>query len=120
MGSSSVHCCHQGFQVGVINNIFMRFIKAFIVGLVGLFIIITLLSLLLPSNVRVSRAVVMNSTTGKVYTQIADLKNWKNWQPLFASDSAIIVFSPAGSEAVITYKSRQIHITITATDSTAV
>ena len=71
----------------------MRYIKMFLVGLIGLFIVITLLSLLLPSEVKVSRAVVINTTTGKVYTQIADFRNWKNWQPLFASDSAVIAFS---------------------------
>lgn len=102
----------------------MRFIKAFFIGIITLFIIITLLSLLLPSKVKVSRAVVINSTTGKAYTQLADLKNWKNWEPIFASDSALLIFSNPQDTGLpycdIIYKERQVRITMTAIDSTAI
>jgi hypothetical protein len=101
----------------------MRYIKMFLVGLVGLFVVITLLSLLLPSEVKVSRAVVINSTTGNVYTQIADFKKWKNWQPIFASDSAVITFSDSTQQLPfcdIVYKDRQIHLSMTAKDSASI
>ena len=56
----------------------MRFIKLFLVGVIGLFVVVTLMSLLLSSQVKVSRAVVISAPAGKVYTQLADFKNWKN------------------------------------------
>jgi hypothetical protein len=101
----------------------MRYIKMFFFVLIGLFIIITLLSLLLPSESQVSRAVVIsNATTGKIYTQIADFRNWKNWEPLFASDSAVITFSSTNTLPFcdVAYKGRQVHLGMTSIDSTAV
>jgi hypothetical protein len=102
----------------------MRYIKGLLVGLIGLFIIITLLSLLLPSQVKVSRAVVINAATGKVYAQIADFKNWKNWEPLFASDSAIITFSDPASDKLsfcdVSYKDKQIHLSMVSMDTASV
>ncbi len=67
----------------------MRLIKAFLVGVTVLFIIITLFSLVIPSQVRVSRAVMINNTSSeKIYRQIANFENWKNWHPIFTVDSA--------------------------------
>ena len=70
----------------------MRSIKGFILALAGLFIMITLVSLLIPSKVVVSRGVVVNSTSPLVFTEIANLQNWKHWQPVFKTDSAKINF----------------------------
>ena len=102
----------------------MRFIKAFLVGITGLFIVITLLSLLLPSEIKVSRAVVLNTTTGKAYTQISNLHNWKNWEPLFASDSAVKTFRDAvpgkNASCDIRYGEKQVHVEITTMDSVSV
>jgi len=99
-------------------------VKAFLAGLIGLFIVITLLSLLLPSKIKVSRAVVINASHDKILSQLNDLKNWKNWEPMFGSDSVSIHFSEpsnqAGSVADITYKEKQAHVTITAIDSSSV
>ena len=72
----------------------MRLIKGFILALVGLFIMITLVSLLIPSKVQVSRGVVVTAAAPIVFAEIADLHNWKHWQPVFRSDSAKINFAP--------------------------
>lgn len=102
----------------------MRLIKAFLTGITGLFIVITLLSLLLPSEIKVSRAVVINASSDKIMSQINDLKNWKNWEPMFASDSVTKIFSSAtnqpGSFADITYKDKQAHVQITSIDSSSI
>jgi len=102
----------------------MRLIKVFLTGLIGLFIIITLLSLLLPSEIKVSRAVVINASHDKIVSQLNDLKNWKNWEPMFASDSVAIHFSEPSnvinSVADITYKEKQAHVTINSMDSSSV
>ena len=103
----------------------MRFIKAFLFGITGLFIIITLISLLIPSNVKVSRVMVINNTTiNKVYHQTADLTNWKNWHPMFATGVAIINFGniTTGKNAScdIVYNNKTTHLKITSADSSSV
>jgi hypothetical protein len=103
----------------------MRFIKAFLFGITGLFIIITLLSLLITSNVRVARAAVINTAgVDKCYQQIADLTNWKNWHPIFKTGAAVISFGKItkGKNAAcdITYKNKITHLSITAADSVSV
>jgi hypothetical protein len=70
----------------------MRLIKGFLLALTGLFIMVTLLSLLIPSRVIVSRGVVINKTASLVFAEISDLHNWKHWQPVFKADSAKINF----------------------------
>lgn len=103
----------------------MRYIKAFLFGITGLFIIITLLSLLITSNVRVVRTTVINNTTiDKSYLQVADLKNWKNWHPMFKTGVATINFNDntIGKNAACTiiYNNKNIRLLIIAADSTLV
>ena len=104
----------------------MRAIKAFLVGATGLFIVITLFSLLIPSNVRVSRAVVINNATAaQVYGQVANFENWKKWHPIFTIDSAYIWFHPpaiVGKDSGCDIRHRGIDITIRleSADSTSV
>ncbi len=102
----------------------MRLIKPFIIGIVGLFIVITLLSLLIPSKIKVSRATVINASVSKIAAQITDLKNWKNWQPLFKSDAAVITFSTPSNAANaycdITYNNKVTHLQVTAIDSSSI
>jgi hypothetical protein len=70
----------------------MRLFKGFFIVLAGLFIFITIFSLFIPSKLMVTRAVVINAKADKVFNEISNLKNWKNWQPVFRNDSAIIKF----------------------------
>ncbi len=103
----------------------MRYLKAVLIGATGLFVFITLLSLLITSHPKVSRTVVINGATpGMVYEQVADLKNWKNWHPLFASDSAGIVFGAIkkgpNASCDITYNNKTTHLEIEKADSTGI
>jgi hypothetical protein len=67
----------------------MRLIKGLLVVIIGLFLMITLFSLLIPSNVRISRAVVIyNTSAAAIFQQMVPFENWKNWHPIFTSDSA--------------------------------
>jgi len=70
----------------------MRLFKGFFIVLSGLFIFITILSLFIPSRLMVTRAVVINAPADTVFSQVSDLYNWKNWQPVFMQDSATIRF----------------------------
>ena len=104
----------------------MHLIKAFLVGVIGLFIIITLFSLLIPSRVRVSRAVMIsNTSTDAVYQQVASIKNWKNWHPIFTMDSAKISSRPAAiagkdSGYAFNHRGKDISITIQSADTGSV
>jgi hypothetical protein len=55
----------------------MRIIKLIVISAVVLFLLITALSLLLPSHVRISRAT--NIFSGDARPYIADLREWKKW-----------------------------------------
>jgi len=103
----------------------MRLLKAFLFGITGLFIMITLISLLITSKVRVSRAVaISNASIGEIYQQIADLKNWKNWHPMFQTGVAKINFGTISqgknASCDIVYNNKTTHLTITDADSSSV
>ena len=71
----------------------MRMIKGGVFVLCGLFVLVTLISLLIPSGIAVTRAEAMHGDSLKIYNEISDLKNWKDWHPIFKNDSAGIRFS---------------------------
>lgn len=103
----------------------MRAVKALLVGAVGLFIFITLLSLLIPSHPKVSRTVVINtSDVQKIKDQLTDLTKWKNWHPAFSSDSVAISFgkiaSGEGASCDIVYRNTTTHLFITNIDTASV
>lgn len=66
----------------------MRAVKGFIFVFAGLFLVITCISLLMPSTVVVNRAETISGDSAEAIAQIADLKNWKNWHPYFKDQSA--------------------------------
>ena len=107
-----------------IKNI-LRLLKAFLFGFTGLFIMITLISLLITANVRVSRAVaIANTSNNKINEQIANLKNWKNWHPIFKAGIAEISYgdsiSGKNKNCTIRYNNKVTHLKIIAEDTTSV
>lgn len=71
----------------------MKLIKGFVIAVLGLFVFITLFSLLIPSTVMTVRSVTINAPADKVFAQISDLQNWKHWHPVFKKDSTGIKIS---------------------------
>jgi hypothetical protein len=57
----------------------MRFIKLAFISAVVLFTIILLISLLLPSHIRISRAIDISAPREKIYPLVADVKQWDKW-----------------------------------------
>ena len=57
----------------------MRLIKAGLIGLVVLSLLVFLLSLLFPSNVRVSRAIDIYTSREEVSRLVMDPAGWKHW-----------------------------------------
>jgi len=57
----------------------MRLIKLVLISAVVLFGVITAIASLLPSHVRISRAVDIDAAPGKAYAHVADIKAWEGW-----------------------------------------
>lgn len=104
----------------------MRSVKALFFVTIGVFVIITLFSLLIPSHVRVSRAVVINNASaGAVYKQVAKFENWKNWHPIFTVDSAQIFWhlpAIAGKDSgcIIRHRGHDVKIKLIFADTTSI
>lgn len=59
----------------------MKYIKLAIISFIILFAIITLMALLLPSSVIVSRAIDINADLDTINNYTLNIKNWGKWVP---------------------------------------
>jgi len=57
----------------------MRIVKLVMISAVVLFLLITALSLLLPSHVRISRAIDINAQKENILPLVSNLEQWKKW-----------------------------------------
>ncbi len=57
----------------------MRLIKLALLSVAGLFTVVLLISLLLPSTVRISRAIDIDAPAGNVFPLISDIGRWQEW-----------------------------------------
>lgn len=71
----------------------MKLVKGFVFAIAGLSVMITLVSLLMPSKVMTVRSVVIHAGEAKVFDKITDLSKWKQWHPVFMQDSSSIRIS---------------------------
>src|SRR5688572_17473878 len=59
----------------------MRIIKLAILSFIFLFLLITIISLFMPGNIRLSKAINIAADDKIVYTYIDNLPDWKQWHP---------------------------------------
>jgi len=92
----------------------MRFIKLFFISIIVLFCVFFAISLMIPSHIRLSRAINIGSTKQKVFNAVNDLKIWDKWNH-FTSQSALTnkIFSDSSSGYDAFMKSDQLSILIT-------
>ncbi|HPH84917.1 MAG TPA: SRPBCC family protein [Ferruginibacter sp.] len=97
----------------------MKLAKGFILALLGLFFMVTLISLLMPSKVMTARSVVIHAPADRVFAEIKDLRKWKDWHPVFMQDSNEIQYSnpSSGVNATATWMSNQKKNTFQITDT---
>ena len=76
----------------------MKLIKGAFIVFTGIFIFITLISLLIPSKIVTARAVAIQSDSIKLFNEISDLNNWKNWHPVFVNNPSGIKIMNSGNE----------------------
>ena len=63
----------------------MRLLRFIIISILVLFLALAGLSLLIPSQVHLSRAINVGAETGTIMDQIKNLEEWKHWYPGFDS-----------------------------------
>ncbi len=71
----------------------MRVLK-FVLGVSVIFVLILLMSLLLPSKVSVSKSTLINASPVRIDSMIQDFDNWKKWYPAFQNDAVTVVTDP--------------------------
>ena len=59
----------------------MRLIKLAIISFTILFLLVTVISLFIPSNIRISKATNIGADDTLAFANINNLTNWKNWHP---------------------------------------
>jgi len=64
----------------------MRILKLLFISVVLLFLAVTIISLFIPSSVRISRAVNTYKSAQDVWTYIDDMRDWQKWNPFFSGD----------------------------------
>ncbi len=63
----------------------------FSIVLVGMFAVITIIGLFIPSSVKVSRGTIVHIDSSNVYKELSDVKNWNQWLPWITADSGALV-----------------------------
>ena len=87
----------------------MRRLSGFFIFLISVFLVIGLLSLLLPSKVSLAKSVEINTTPGKIRDQILNFDQWKNWYPAFKDENITVIKNPPANNILnsVTLKDKQ-------------
>jgi hypothetical protein len=100
----------------------MRLIKFAFLGLVVLFLVLTALSLLFPSTIRIGRSVnIAASRRQEVYAAVSDFATWKKWNDfVYQSSLTNIRYSSPSAGAGASLRSDQLRIDETQADTAGV
>jgi Polyketide cyclase / dehydrase and lipid transport len=60
-------------------------IKLAFLSIIILFLLVTTISLFIPSHIRISKAINMRTRPEKVWEQVDDLGKWEQWNPFFSN-----------------------------------
>jgi len=61
----------------------VRVIKLALISIVLLFVVVTVISLLIPSHIRISKAINIQADKDSIFSLISDTAKWKQWHPAF-------------------------------------
>jgi len=88
----------------------MRVIKLAILSFIFIFLLVTTISLFIPSHIRISRATDINSTKQAVMSFISDPLKWKEWYP--GADSLDIIYIEGKPKGILLDSSGLLGISI--------
>lgn len=78
----------------------MKIVKKILIVLASLLLIITVVGLLLPSQVHVERSVTIKRSPEMVYHYVLDQNNWNTWSPWYELDTTA-VYVKEGPDAAV-------------------
>ncbi len=96
----------------------MKMLKGFVFVLAGLFLLITLVSLLMPSTVMTANTVMVQSSRTTLATAVMQLNQWKHWHPVFKAPNTGMQITNNGTGASWTMNGKENRLTVTGSDST--
>jgi hypothetical protein len=70
----------------------VRVLKLALISIVFLFVVVTAISLLIPSHVRISKAINIHGQKDSVFQFIGDTTEWKFWHPAFMPNDSFESF----------------------------
>ena len=62
----------------------MKIVRLLVLSVIILFLIMTAISLLIPSHIRISRAANIHASAHEVWLQVDDLHSWIEWNPFIS------------------------------------
>jgi hypothetical protein len=89
----------------------MRFIKLAILSFIFIFLLITGISLFIPSHIRISRAINIGADNNVILMPIRDPSKWKNWYP--GLDTAKLFYEGGIVKGVVLNEDPLHHVYIT-------
>lgn len=69
----------------------IRNIKLLLVGFLGLALLLLVMGLIIPSNVKISRGILLSQSHETVYASLQDVDGWEAWMPWTKYDSTATV-----------------------------
>ena len=69
----------------------MQKIKLLLIGFLGLMILFTVIGLVTPSTVKISRGVIVDADSAKVIAMISDVHTWPEWMVWLSSEQGSLV-----------------------------
>lgn len=70
----------------------MKYVKLALISIVILFLVVTAISLLIPSHIRISKAINIQGEKDSILGLINDTTQWKKWHPAFIPGDSSLVF----------------------------
>lgn len=99
----------------------MRFVKFLLLGLAVLFLVLTGLSLLFPSDLSVSRVINVAAPREKVLDAVGDFRAWKSWNKfLYGNTLTGVRYSSPSAGKGATLTAAELTVRETASDSDGV
>lgn len=67
----------------------MRVIKLFILSAIAFSIVLTCISFLIPSRIRIFKSIELNAPADRIFSFIKDTSKWQQWHPGFLSPDTL-------------------------------
>ena len=97
----------------------MKYLKLAIISAIMIFLLFTVISLFIPSQVNISRAVNLSSKPENVLSRIKDTSTWNEWYPgfdtLLSSGTRIIISGSTDSSVTAEFSNDKAKKSITST-----